>query len=143
MGKLGDGLLASSGVSMFSNNLLEFGLDCRLFGNSVVSLTNNSRGAGNQSSNTVPGARRRVVSSDGAEYCVVTVGVPGLSIPVSNSYLLVIVGSSCVLLVYAEILTNTKLVSFLHIIRVVILVLTLRLLVTTNLLVTSLFKLIR
>ena len=42
--------------------------------------------------------------------------------------LLVIVRSSCVLLVYAEILTNTKLVSFLHIIRVVILVLTLRLL---------------
>ena len=77
--------MASSGVSMFSNNLLDFGLDCPLFGNSVVSLTNNSRGTGNRGSNTVPGTRRSVVSNDGAEYCAVTVGVPDHSILVSTS----------------------------------------------------------
>merc|ERR1719320_2422186 len=66
MGRLGDGLLSSNGVSMSSNNLLDSGLDGPLsdysvlntvlnyWGSSsiaVVSLTNNSRGAGNWSSN--------------------------------------------------------------------------------------------
>merc|ERR1712134_196189 len=66
MGRLGDGLLSSNGVSMSSNNLLDSGLDGPLSDNSVpntvlnywgsssiavVSLTNNSRGAGNWSSN--------------------------------------------------------------------------------------------
>merc|ERR1719206_744948 len=66
MSRLGDGLLSSNGVSMSSNNLLDSGLDGPLSDNSVlntvlnywgsssiavVSLTNNSRGAGNWSSN--------------------------------------------------------------------------------------------
>merc|ERR1719317_306787 len=66
MGRLGDGVLSSNGVSMSSNNLLYSGLDGPLSDNSVlntvlnywgsssvavVSLTNNSRGAGNWSSN--------------------------------------------------------------------------------------------
>merc|ERR1719477_186402 len=66
MGRLGDSLLSSNGVSMSSNNLLDSGLDGPLSDNSVlntvlnywgsssiavVSLTNNSRGAGNWSSN--------------------------------------------------------------------------------------------
>merc|ERR1719327_1379016 len=66
MGRLGDGLLSSNGVSMSSNNLLDSGLDSPLSDNSilntvlnywgsssiaVVSLTNNSGGAGNWSSN--------------------------------------------------------------------------------------------
>merc|ERR1719312_1980487 len=66
VGRLGDGLLSSNGVSMSSNNLLDSGLDGPLSDNSVlntvlnywgsssiavVSLTNNSGGAGNWSSN--------------------------------------------------------------------------------------------
>merc|ERR1719477_523161 len=66
MSRLGDGLLSSNGVSMSSNNLLDSGLDGPLsdcsvlntvlnyWGSSsiaVVSLTNNSGGAGNWSSN--------------------------------------------------------------------------------------------
>merc|ERR1711942_349966 len=66
MGRLGDGLLSSNGVSMSSNNLLDSGLDGPLSDNSVLntvlnywgsssidlmSLTNNSGGTGNWSSN--------------------------------------------------------------------------------------------
>merc|ERR1719477_350038 len=62
MGRLGDGLLSSNGVSMSSNNLLDSSLDGPLSVNSVlnywgsssvavVSLPNNSGGAGNWSSN--------------------------------------------------------------------------------------------
>ena len=43
---LGNGLLASNGVSMFSNNLLDLGLVCPLSDNPVVSLINTIRGAG-------------------------------------------------------------------------------------------------
>ena len=51
LARLGDGLLVSNGVSMFSNNLLDLGLVCPLSDNSVVSLINNIRGAGNWSPN--------------------------------------------------------------------------------------------
>jgi len=66
MGRLGDGLLSSNGVSMSSNNLLDSGLDSPLSDNSVlntvlnywgsssiavVGLSNNSWGTGNWSSN--------------------------------------------------------------------------------------------
>jgi len=47
LARLGNGLLASNGVSMFSNNLLDLGLVCPLSDNPVVSLINNIRGAGN------------------------------------------------------------------------------------------------
>merc|ERR1711997_1114115 len=66
VGRLGDGLLSSNGISMSSNNLLDSGLDSPLSNNSVlntvlnywgsssiavVGLSNNSWGAGNWSSN--------------------------------------------------------------------------------------------
>ena len=66
VGRLGDGLLSSNGISMSSNNLLDSSLDSPLSNNSVlntvlnywgsssiavVGLSNNSWGAGNWSSN--------------------------------------------------------------------------------------------